>query len=75
VKTTSRSEVGRDVERREVEVAALVEHLGRHVALFEEEELQLGPEVPVVEAQLVRARQRAAHDPARVALVPDRRQA
>ena len=60
------------VERREVEVAALVEHLRRaavRLGRAEVEVLELGPDVELVEAHPPHALERAAHDPARVALV------
>ena len=64
--------VGAGVERGEVEVAALVEHL-RHAALGarvpEVEELELGAHVEVREAHLLRALERAPQHLARVALV------
>ena len=64
--------VGARVERRQVEVAALVEHLG-DAALglggAEVEVLQLGADVVGVEAHLLGPFERPPHDPARVALV------
>ena len=66
------AQVGARVERRQVEVAALVERL-RHAALrlrrAEVEVLELGADVVGVEAHLLGPFERAAHDPARVALV------
>ena len=66
------AQVGGGVERREVEVAALVEHLRRpavQLGLPEVEELQLGADEVVVEAHRLRPLERAPHDVARVALV------
>ena len=64
--------VGAGVERGQVEVAALVEHL-RHAALgfgrAEVEELELGADVEGVEAHLLGPFERPLQDPARVALV------
>ena len=64
--------VGAGVERGQVEVAALVEHL-RHAVLglggAEVEVLELGPDVVGVEAELLGPLQGALQDPARVALV------
>ena len=62
------AEVRRHVERRQVEVAALVEDL-RALVVLEQEELELGPQVVVVEAHVLRARERPPHHEARVALV------
>ena len=56
------------VERRQVEVAAFVEHLGR-AGVVEQEVLELGADVERVEAHRVRALQRAAQHVARVALI------
>src|SRR3954452_19838635 len=56
------------VERREVEVAALVEGL-RAAAVLEVEVLELGTDVEGVEAHLVHALERATEHVARVALV------
>ena len=61
-------EVARLVERGEVEVPALVEHLGA-VGAPEVEVLELGPEVEVVVAHVLGPLERAPHDVARVALV------
>ena len=61
-------EIRPGVERREVEVAALVEDLGR-LRVAEVEVLELGTDVEVVEAHVVRAAERAAEDVAGVALV------
>ena len=55
-----------DVERREVEVRADVERLGR-LRVAEQEELDLGPDVER-QAQIARARHRPPQDRARVAL-------
>ena len=60
--------VGAGVERGEVEVAALVEHLGA-LGVAEQEVLELGADVEVVEAHLVGALDRAAEHVPRVALV------
>ena len=62
------ADVGAGVERREVEVAALVERLGVLV-VAEEEVLGLGADVEELEPEAVGALQRAAQDVARVALV------
>ena len=61
--------VGAGVERREVEVAAVVEHLGRAVGVAEEVVLELGPDVERVEAHALGALERAPQDVARIALV------
>ena len=67
------ADVGAGVERGEVEVAALVERLGRAAVLrlgvAEVEVLELGPDVEGVEAHLLRALQRPPQHVARVALV------
>ena len=60
--------VGAGVERGEVEVAALVEDLGR-VLVLEQEVLELRADVEGVEAHRARALERSAQDVARVALV------
>jgi hypothetical protein len=64
--------VGARVERGEIEVTAVVEHL-RHATLglcvAEVEVLELGTDVVGVEAHFLRALECAAQDPARVALV------
>ncbi len=56
------------VQRRQVEVAALVQHLGP-VLVLEEEVLELGANVEGVEAHLLRPLQGAAQHVARVPLV------
>ena len=56
------------VERRQVEVAAFVEHL-RRARVLEQEVLELGTDVERVEAHRLRTLQRAAQHVARVALV------
>ena len=56
------------VERRQVEVAALVEHLGA-AAVAEEEVLELGTDVEGVEAHRLGALERPPQHVARVALV------
>jgi len=64
--------VGAGVERGQVEVAALVEHLGDAVGGLgraEVEELELGADVEGVEAHVFGPFEGALHDPARVTLV------
>src|ERR671921_888633 len=61
-------DVGAGVERREVEVAAVVEHLGR-ARVLEQEVLELGADVERVEAHVAHALLGAPEDVARVALV------
>ena len=62
------AQVRAGVERRQVEVAAVVEHLGR-LRVTEVEVLELGADVEVVEAHLLGALERAAQHVARIALV------
>ena len=62
------AQVRAGVERRQVEVAALVEHLGG-ARVPEVEVLELGSDEEVVEAHRLGALDRAAQDVARIALV------